>query len=94
MSKDINELQTQFQAVQDALKDAAQGIQELLGGEGVPPPAGQARYEATTKIEEAYMWAANGVQSLIQLDAKVQEAAEAMAPEVAKTGKSSLKVVK
>lgn len=94
MSADINELQEKFQVIQDHLKEAAQATAELFGGDDVPPPAAKARYEAITKVEEAYMWIANGVQALLQLDQKVQEAAEALTPEVLDNGKPALKVIK
>jgi hypothetical protein len=91
----VNELQAQFNEVQDNLKAAVEGIQALFGKDAIPPAA-KARYEATTKIEEAYMWLANGVQSMIQFDAKVAaaagEAAQAAASDPA--APPELKIVK
>lgn len=88
------DMQAKFEEVQTLLRDAAQGIQELLGGDSIPPPAAKARYESITKIEECYMWMANGVQSLLQLDSKIEQAAAELAHDQAKGKASKLKVVK
>lgn len=77
------DLQSQFGAIQLLLKQAAEQIQQILGGENVPPPASKARYESITKIEECYMWLANGVQSILQLDDHIEKEASRMAQEVA-----------
>jgi DNA-binding ferritin-like protein len=87
------DLQEKFNEAQTYLKQAAEAIQSLLGGESVPPPAAKARYESITKIEEAYMWMANGVQSLLALESKVAEAAQQMANDAANGKKPELKVV-
>ncbi len=87
-----SDLQTQFVEIQKLLKSSAEKIQVVLGGENTPPPAAKARYEATTKLEECYMWLANGVQALLQLDEHVEREASRMAEEVASA--PSLKVVK
>ena len=87
------DLQEKFNEAQALLKQAAEAIQSLLGGENVPPPAAKARYESITKIEEAYMWMANGVQSLLAFESKVAEAAQSLADKVADGEKPGLKVV-
>jgi hypothetical protein len=86
-------LEKDFNEVQNILKRAAELIQSMLGGEDVPPPLAKARYESVTKIEEAYMWLANGVMSMQQFEANVAAAAEGMAKDIAEGKPVDLKVV-
>lgn len=86
-------LQAEFEKAQELLKNAANAIQSALGGENAPPPAAKARYEAITKIEEAYMWLANGVHSLLAFEEKLEKAAGEMAQKVASGEPPSLKVL-
>lgn len=78
-SVDMNELQSQFNTVQANLKEVVELIQEVFDGRDSVPPAMKARYEAVTKLEEAYMWISNGVQAIIQFDQKVAGAATDLA---------------
>jgi len=78
-TSDVNELQGQFNNVQSLLKEVVEGIQAIFEGRDAVPPAQKSRYEAVTKLEEAYMWVANGVQAIIQFDQNISKAAGDMA---------------
>ena len=88
----IVELEGAFNQVQDLLKQAAELVSNNLfpaeNGQ-TNPVTGKARYESVTKLEEAHMWIANGVQSLIQMDEKLGQVASQMA-----AGNEDLQVVK
>ena len=86
------DIEAMFAEFQGCLKRAAELAQAMF--EGNHPATTKARYEATTKIEEAYMWAANGVQAKISFDEKVEAAATEQATAVANGAAPTLTVVK
>lgn len=81
MTTEIHPLEAAFNKFQESLRQAAETLTKEVfpGGEDQNPVCAKARYEAVTKIEEAHMWAANGIQALFQLEEKAEQAASDMA---------------